>query len=263
MTPLIRPPAFAGTFYPDHPLELQNTLNSLLQTVTDLTIPTPIAMIAPHAGYIYSGPIAATVYAQLNKVRHKIHTVLLLGPSHRVAVTGLAATQMDYFLTPLGKVPVDQTGLRTLLELPQVSIQEQAHTLEHSLEVQLPFLQTVLDQFQIIPLVVGTATPPQIAEVLQQLGTQSNTLILISSDLSHYLDYSTAQRLDRLTSKHIEQGDSQNLQAEHACGHIPIKGLLYFARSHRLKATTLDLRNSGDTAGPKHQVVGYGAYVFH
>ncbi|EDN66546.1 protein of unknown function DUF52 [Beggiatoa sp. PS] len=189
----VRTPAVAGMFYPDNAAELSNMVDQFLQDVK-VAGPVPKAIIAPHAGYIYSGPIAASVYARLTPVHDQIQRVVLLGPSHQVPLKGLAASTMLQFATPLGKIPVDKPAIDNILSLPQVSVLEQAHVNEHSLEVQLPFLQKVLGNFSLIPLVVGEATPKQVAEVLEKLWGGPETLIVVSSDLSHYHDYQTAQK---------------------------------------------------------------------
>ena len=259
----VRTPAVAGTFYPADAHELHNMVKNFLQQVDVSNQTVPKALIAPHAGYIYSGAVAASVYAQLAPAREIIEKVVLLGPSHRVPLTGLAATGMTHFATPLGQIPIDQQALEKVLSLPQVSILDQAHAYEHSLEVQLPFLQEVLKHFNLIPLVVGETTPIQVSEVLEILWGGEETLIVISSDLSHYHDYDTAQKIDQLTSKAIENLRFEEIHYEQACGRNPINGLLHVARTRGLHAQTVDLRNSGDTAGPRHQVVGYGTYVFN
>jgi hypothetical protein len=222
----------------------------------------PKAIIAPHAGYIYSGPIAASAYLRIKPARGRITRVVLLGPAHRVGFHGLALSSADYFLTPLGRVPVDQEAVEKISRLPQVHEMDAAHAQEHSLEVHLPFLQEVLGEFNLVPLVVGDAEPGEVAEVLELLWGGSETLIVISSDLSHYHDYKTAQKLDRATSQAIEQLRPEDIQYDHACGRNPVNGLLHMARKRGLKAKTVDLRNSGDTAGTQDRVVGYGAYIF-
>jgi len=257
----VRKPAVAGLFYPSSADELQTLVNQYLKKIKPSTEPAPKAIIVPHAGYIYSGAIAASVYARLSP--NSIKRVILLGPSHRVPLSGLAASSMTSFATPLGNIPVDKEAIDELLTLPQVSVFEPAHSKEHCLEVQLPFLQTVLDEFTLIPLVVGEATPEQVGEVLEKLWGGKETLIVISSDLSHYHDYETAQQMDKLTSKAIEKLRSEEISYKQACGYFPIQGLLHVARKLGMQAKTIDLRNSGDTAGPKNQVVGYGAYVFN
>jgi len=262
VVPQTREPAVAGMFYPDDPVLLQRQLDDLLDR--DITPgPAPKALIVPHAGYIYSGSIAASAYLQLLPIRTQIQRVVLLGPSHRVGFEGLAASSAQYFSTPLGLVRLDQSAMDDVLLLPQVRVNDAAHQEEHSLEVQLPFLQMILKKdFSLIPLVVGDATASAVAEVLEILWGGPETLLLISSDLSHYLDYASAQRLDSATSTAIEQLNPQAIDYQQACGRNPVSGLLLAARHHGLNATTLDLRNSGDTAGARDRVVGYGAYAF-
>jgi len=258
----IRPPAVAGMFYPADAGELQAAVNDFLSHADAEGAP-PKALIAPHAGYVYSGPIAASAYARLRPLRHQITRVVLLGPAHRVAFRGLAASSATAFRTPLGNIPLDTALLTKLRELPQVRVLDDAHALEHSLEVQLPFLQTVLDAFTLVPLVVGEASYADVAEVLETVWGGPETLIVISSDLSHYHDYATARRMDTATSRAIEALQPERIDYEHACGRTPVGGLLTAARAHGLHAEMVDLRNSGDTAGPRDQVVGYGAYVLH
>jgi AmmeMemoRadiSam system protein B len=257
-----RMPAVAGMFYPAESHELRQMINGFLDQAQADGAP-PKAIIAPHAGYIYSGPVAASAYARLRLAREVIERVVLLGPSHRLAFSGLAASSMDYFVTPLGKISLDRQAIESVLPLPQVSLLDQAHTREHSLEVHLPFLQLTLGEFKLVPLVVGEAGPREVAEVLDKLWGGEETLIVISSDLSHYHDYQTARKLDQQTSQAIEALRPEDIHYEQACGRNPLNGLLYLAKQLGLKAETIDLRNSGDTAGGKDQVVGYGAYVFH
>jgi MEMO1 family protein len=221
----------------------------------------PKAIIAPHAGYIYSGSVAATAYVRLKKAHDRITRVVLLGPSHRVAFKGLALSNAQSFITPLGAVMVDQEAVALIAKLPFVDYLEQAHTYEHSLEVHLPFLQEMLDDFKLVPLVTGDASPEQVSQVIDALWGGDETLIVVSSDLSHYHDYASAQRLDRATSTAIENLNYERLDFESACGRVPVSGLLKLARDKALKVTTIDLRNSGDTAGDKDRVVGYGAYI--
>jgi AmmeMemoRadiSam system protein B len=255
-----RQPAVAGSFYPANPQQLQSMLTQYLQTA-ETDAPTPKAIIAPHAGYIYSGEIAATAYARLKKAHALIKRVVIIGPSHRVGFQGLAVSQATHFITPLGAIPVDSNAVQTIARLPFVQYIEQAHSHEHSLEVQLPFLQAVLDDFSIVPIVAGDASPEQVSQVLAALWGGTETLIIISSDLSHYHDYQTAQQLDKATSAAIENLQYEKLNFESACGRIPISGLLKLARDHALTIKNIDLRNSGDTAGDKQRVVGYGAYI--
>jgi AmmeMemoRadiSam system protein B len=257
----IRAPAVAGMFYPADPRELHIEVLGFLDRV-DSPGPVPKAIIVPHAGYVYSGPVAASAYARLQAARAIIRRVVLLGPSHRVGFAGIAVTGMSAFATPLGSVPVDREAIAQVLQLPGVELLEKAHAREHSLEVHLPFLQEVLGEFNLVPLVVGDAAPEQVGAVLDALWGGPETLLVISSDLSHYHDYETARRLDAATSKAIEELRYEDIDYESACGRNPVNGLLWVARRRGLKAETIDLRNSGDTAGPRDQVVGYGSYVF-
>lgn len=259
----IREPAVAGMFYPGNADELHEIVQQMLQQADKEKLTPPKAIIAPHAGYIYSGPVAATAYASLEQVRDVIERVVLLGPSHRVGFPGLATSSADVFSTPLGDIPIDRDAVASLLAFKQVHALDQAHQLEHSLEVHLPFLQETLSQFRLVPLVVGDATAEEVAEVLEAVWGGSETLIVVSSDLSHYHDYDTATAMDRKTSQAIEQLRPEALQYEDACGRNPITGLLKVAQRKHLRVETVDLRNSGDTAGPRDQVVGYGAYLFH
>src|ERR1035441_6832158 len=251
----VRPPFVAGRFYPADPVALRKLITDLLADVPPATGPAPKALIAPHAGYLYSGPIAASAYAQLKRI-------VLFGPSHYVALDGLATTSAEAFATPLGIVPVDVESVREVRLLPQVRELDTAHAQEHSLEVQLPFLQCILGDFTLVPLAVGDATPEEISQVLDALWDGPETRFVISSDLSHYQDSQTAQRLDGATAKAIEALKPAAIGEERACGRMPIRGLLQSARRHGLRARTLDLRNSGDTGGPHDRVVGYGAFVF-
>lgn len=261
--PTTRPTAVAGMFYPADPDELQQMVSDFLHEVPTDASPPPKAIVVPHAGYIYSGPVAASAYARLAPARDTIHRVVLLGPSHRVGFAGIASSSADYFHTPLGDVPLDHELQEQVIRLPGVQRLDQAHQMEHSLEVQLPFLQEVLERFTLLPLVVGDARPEEVATVLRTVWGGEETLIVVSSDLSHYHDYATAQRLDRATSHAIEQLDPWAIGHGDACGRTPLNGLLLVAKEKQLHAQIIDLRNSGDTAGPRDQVVGYGAYLFH
>jgi MEMO1 family protein len=255
-----RHPAVAGTFYPANPRLLHQLLDQYFKDAP--TAPkVPKAIIAPHAGYIYSGPVAASAYARLKPAKDRITRVVLIGPSHRVAFRGLAVSRADTFSTPLGKILVDQGAVKMLVQLPFVEYIEKAHALEHSLEVHLPFLQETLADFKIVPIVAGDATPEQVAEVIATLWGGDETLIVISSDLSHYHDHATAKRLDQTTSDRIEKLQYELLTSDSACGNVPVSGLLKLARDKALSVKAIDLRNSGDTAGDKTRVVGYGAYV--
>ena len=256
----IREPAVAGSFYPADPEELRSMLHAYLAESTTGG-PQPKAMIVPHAGYIYSGPVAASGYARLQQAADLIDRVILLGPAHRVAFNGLAASSADRFKTPLGSIPLDTAATSDLLTLPQVHINDEAHRQEHSLEVQLPFLQIVLNDFTLLPLVVGNASAEEVSEIIGHFWESPGTLVIISSDLSHYHDYETAVQLDKTTSRAIEDLALEKIHYEQACGRNPVNGLLLYARQHGLSVHTVDLRNSGDTAGPRDRVVGYGAYV--
>jgi AmmeMemoRadiSam system protein B len=219
-------------------------------------------LIAPHAGYIYSGAIAATAYTRIASVADRIERVVLLGPAHRVHVQGLALPAATRFETPLGTINIDRAAVDTVLALPQVVLSDEAHAQEHALEVHLPFMQQVLGDFKLVPFVVGSATPEEVAEVLDALWGGTETLIVISSDLSHYLPYPRARAIDEFTAETILRLTPQ-LSHEQACGATPINGLLLAARSRGLEPQLLDLRNSGDTAGDKARVVGYASFAFH
>jgi MEMO1 family protein len=255
-----RQPAVAGTFYPAEPQQLHLLLDQYLNDAE--TAPkVPKAMIVPHAGYIYSGPVAATAYARLIKAHDQITRVVLIGPSHRVGFHGLAITNAQNFITPLGTIEVDQQALRAIAKLPFVDYMEKAHALEHSLEVHLPFLQETLDDFKIVPIVTGDAPAEQVSQVLELLWGGDETLIVISTDLSHYHDYATCQKLDKATSTAIVNLQYESLGFDSACGRVGVSGLLKLAREKSLAVKKIDLRNSGDTAGDKKRVVGYGAFI--
>lgn len=262
----IRPAAVAGMFYPADAAVLQRDVSGLLAAAenaaaSDCKAP-PKALIVPHAGYIYSGAIAASGYACLAPWRARVRRVVLLGPAHRMAIDGLALPSCDAFATPLGAVAIDADAADSALALPQVRRSDRAHAMEHSLEVQLPFLIRVLGEFSLLPFAVGHASAREVAEVLDLLWGGEETLIVISSDLSHYHGYRDAQELDRHTADAILALDA-DLDHEQACGATPIAGLLLSARRHGLHPRLLDLRNSGDTAGDRSRVVGYAAFAFH
>ncbi|MGD8856366.1 MAG: AmmeMemoRadiSam system protein B [Chloroflexota bacterium] len=261
---VIRRPAVAGQFYPGESQGLRRQVEAYLAGAASAPKNggrPPKAIIAPHAGYVYSGPIAGTAYAYLAAAGPAVRRVILLGPSHWAHIPGLAASSAEGFATPLGVVPIDRPAQDRVLALGQVRIADEAHVREHCLEVQLPFLQVIFDDFTVVPLAVGAARPDQVAEVIEQLWGGEETVIVISSDLSHYQDYRTAVALDRATSEAIEA--LRPLTEGQACGRQAINGLLQLARQRGLTAQTVDLRNSGDTAGPRDRVVGYGAYIFH
>jgi AmmeMemoRadiSam system protein B len=260
----IRPPAVAGTFYPAAAPDLAREVGALLAAAESAArgMPAPKAIIAPHAGYIYSGPIAATAYARLAPARAKITRVVLLGPVHRVPVRGLALPGAAVLATPLGNIDIDADAVAILAKMPQITVSPAAHALEHSLEVHLPFLQTVLEKFSVIPLAVGDATADEVARVLDALWGGAETLIVVSSDLSHYLSYDKAQAADRVTA-HAILDLRTDISHEQACGGTPVNGLALAARRRGLTPQLLDLRNSGDTAGDRNRVVGYGAFAFY
>ncbi len=258
----VRPAAVAGLFYEGDPAALRASIEGYLRAAGAPPGPAPKALIVPHAGYVYSGAVAARAYAQLAPLRGRVRRVVLLGPAHRVALRGLAAPGARAFATPLGVVPLDTESLALLDDLPQVLRSDEAHALEHSLEVQLPFLQAVLGDFALLPLVVGDASAEAVAEVLERVWGGDETLLVISSDLSHYLDYESARRLDAETCRAIEALRPEALGRDSACGRVPVRGLLLAARRHGLAPRTLDLRSSGDTAGDRRRVVGYGAWSF-
>ncbi|MFA7242524.1 MAG: AmmeMemoRadiSam system protein B [Sulfuricellaceae bacterium] len=260
----LRPTAVAGAFYPGDSATLARDVAKMLANAhrqMEQLETLPKAVIVPHAGYIYSGPVAACAYALLEQGRDVYRRVVLLGPVHRVPVRGLALSDADAFATPLGNVLLDRELAARIKAMPQVTEFAPAHEWEHSLEVQLPFLQRVLSNFTLLPLAVGDATPQEVAEVLEQVWGGAETLIVISSDLSHFHPYRTAQAIDSATAQAI-----LDLQApighEQACGGTPVNGLLLAARHHKLTPRLLDLRNSGDTAGDRNSVVGYAAFAF-
>lgn len=258
----VRLPAVAGTFYPNDPVALRRTIDRFLASAKQVAA-APKALIAPHAGYIYSGPVAASAYATLSNLQSPVERVVLVGPSHRVGFDGLALSGAAFYSTPLGDIPIDTGAQNEVMDLEAVRVIDQAHALEHSLEVHLPFLQQVLGDFKLVPVVTGDASAEQVGELLDRLWGGPESLIVISSDLSHYHDYATARRLDFATSQAIEALAWQDLDEESACGRVPIRGLLYSAGERSLTVRTLDLRNSGDTAGSRDRVVGYGAYLIH
>jgi AmmeMemoRadiSam system protein B len=259
----VRPPAVAGVFYPDDPRALAEAVDGYLRDAhAEEGEAAPKAAIVPHAGFIYSGPIAAAAYVRLRPLKDKISRVVLIGPAHRVRFTGLAAPRAEVFATPLGPLPVDRAAIERLTRVMPIELSDEPHRLEHCLEVQLPFIIACLGIVKIVPLVAGDASGEEVARAIEALWDGPETLILISSDLSHYHDYATAQRMDSATSVAIEALDDASIGWEDACGRVPIAGLLTVARLRGLKARTIDLRNSGDTAGPRDRVVGYGAYVF-
>lgn len=262
-TASVRLPSVAGQFYTADAAELSDQVRHFLNQAQPREQHAPKAIIAPHAGYIYSGPVAATAYKTLVGEASKIKRVVIMSPAHRFGFRGIAWSDADYFRTPLGDIKVDQSSIEKLQDLDFVLNLEQAFNGEHALEVHLPFLQTILTDFEIVPFVVGMAAPEQVAQVLDRLWGGEETLIVISSDLSHFHDYQDARQRDTRTSKLIESLQYQAIGGDDACGVYPLSGLLLAAKQRNLHAELLDQRSSGDTAGSKDSVVGYGAYIIH
>lgn len=258
----IRQSAVAGLFYPASTTELTTIVDTYLNNTTPTDIK-PKAIIAPHAGYIYSGQVAAQAYRALIPLKNKIKRIILLGPSHRVPFYGCALSGADYFETPLGKIAIDQKANAELIELNLAKELNEAHALEHSLEVHLPFLQRVLSDFTLVPVVVGEASPEEVSRLIEHFWDDDENFFVISSDLSHYHPYAEAQQLDARTSEAIIHFDIDHIHSEQACGCRPVNGLLNLAKKHHMSACVLDQKNSGDTAGDKDQVVGYGAYAVY
>ena len=262
---LVRRPAVAGFFYPSDLSELAESVNDCFADAVRPAqgAPAPKALVVPHAGYIYSGPVAASGYLRLAPVAATVRRVVLLGPSHRVPLRGLAVSKADAFATPLGLVPVDDEARRAALGLPGVRLDDAPHALEHSLEVQVPFLQSVLDHFTLLPLAVGHTPPETVAAVIAALTGGAETLIVVSSDLSHYQPYDVARQQDQRTAAAVVALDPAGIDDLDACGAYALRGLLCWARTEGRAVERLDLRNSGDTAGDRSRVVGYGCFAVH
>jgi AmmeMemoRadiSam system protein B len=258
----VRPSAVAGLFYTGNPQRLRAEVAGLLADAPAYAGGHAKALIAPHAGYRYSGQVAATAFAALRDAASTVTRVVLIGPAHYVALRGIAVPTVDAFETPLGRLPVDRDALAAIADLPFVVEADAPHAPEHALEVELPFLQMLLGPFAVVPLLVGDAESKHVAEVLRRLWGGPETLVVISSDLSHYHDYATARRLDAATAAVIERGGWAQLGSNNACGFLAIAGLLVEAARRGLKAQRLALCNSGDTAGDRDRVVGYGAWSF-
>ena len=257
-----RSPAVAGMFYPGHPDELRVTVREMLDRAA-CSSPVPKVIISPHAGYVYSGDVAARAFSTLGHGAKYIRRVVLLGPAHRVRLNGIAIPSVASFETPLGHIKLAQSALKRIESLPQVTTMDLAHKQEHSLEVQLPFLQEALADFRLIPMVVGNATPSDVAEVLDILWGGKETLVVISSDLSHYHEYQESRRRDETTSGMIENFQYDQLTPQNACGAHPLRGLLMTASRREMKIRRQFLCNSGDTAGNKDRVVGYGSWCLY
>jgi hypothetical protein len=249
-------------FYPAQPLPLGRRVATFLEQADTGPMRNSKALLAPHAGYDYSGPIAGSAFRSWADAAGSISRVVLLGPSHYVPFSGIALPRAAGFATPLGTVPIDEGAVERLRGLPQVREFDPAHEQEHCLEVELPFLQQVLSGFAIVPLVIGDATAEEVSEVVEALWGGNETRFVVSSDLSHYHNYETARQLDQATALAIEGARPDQITAHRACGHLAIRGFLKAAKRRGLEARTLDLRNSGDTAGRRDSVVGYGAFVF-
>ena len=260
-TRTVRPPEVAGMFYPGNPEACRSIVSRCLADAPPLSLGPGKAIVAPHAGYIYSGPIAGTAFAPLAARRAEILRVVIIGPAHRVLFRGLATTSADAWATPLGSVAVDWASMGDLLSLPCMRVADEFFAGEHSLEVHVPFLQQVLDRFTILPILVGDASHDDVAQALRVVWGGPETLISVSSDLSHFLDYAAARRLDALTAERIECLRGEEIGPENACGHAALGGALQRARALDLRVTALDLRNSGDTQGDRGRVVGYGAFA--
>lgn len=259
----VRAPAVAGRFYPGDADELGGLVDDLLARAGAFDGEAPKAVIAPHAGFMFSGAVAARAYARLAPARGRIRRVVVLGPSHFVPVRGLAASSAARFATPLGELAVDSQGLQTALAQPGVYVDDDAHGREHSLETQLPFIQRVLGDVTVIPLVVGDATPAEVGQVLAALWGDDETAIAISSDLSHFHEDRVARNLDAATAQAIEALRGDDLGPYDACGYLPIAGLLWNAARRDARVRTLELANSADAGAPPDSVVGYGAFALH
>lgn len=259
--PSIQGPAVAGLFYPADPHDLAQEVDAMLKTQDTEATPRPKALIVPHAGYIYSGPVAASAYRLLLPHAKEIRRVLLLGPAHRLAFSGIATSSARAFRTPLGEVPQEKSWLEQIKDFSFIKELDQAFAREHCLEVQLPFLQRILNNFSLLPLLVGQANAGQVAQVIELALDDPQAMIIITTDLSHYHSYENAKALDAATNSHILELDPEAIKQDHACGRLPLAGLLLEAQQQGWRPRLLDLRNSGDTAGSKDQVVGYGAYA--
>jgi AmmeMemoRadiSam system protein B len=259
----VRPPAVAGSFYPADAGRLRAAVEGYLAAANgSRAAATPKAVIAPHAGYVYSGPVAGHAFAALGEAAWAVRRAVVVGPAHFVPFRGIAMPGAASFRTPLGEAPLDRAAIETLRDLPQIRVADAPHEPEHALEVELPFLQALLADFALVPLLVGEATQGEVAEVLERLWGGPETVLVISSDLSHYEPYERAKEHDAATAATIERLDARSLGPRDACGWLPVAGVLVAAGRRGMQATRLDLRNSGDTAGPKDQVVGYGAWAF-
>jgi len=256
----VRPAAVAGAFYPADPAVLRRTVEETLDAEPPISLGgRPRLLIVPHAGYVYSGAVAASAYRLLRGMGDALHRVVLIGPSHHAGFTGLASTGADALATPLGEVPVDRRWPEP--GDPIVRSDPSAHAREHSLEVQLPFLQVVLGEFEALALLTGDVEPEAVADMLDEVITGDEVIGIVSSDLSHFLDYEEARRRDTRTATAITKLRATDLSPEDACGRTAVQAALLLARRRGWTCRVLDLRNSGDTAGSKDRVVGYGAFA--
>lgn len=260
----VRRAAVAGLFYPAEREELAATVERYLEDAAREAPGSPVpvtALVVPHAGYVYSGPVAARAYAKLCALKGRVRRVVLIGPAHFVSVSGLAVPRAEVFECPLGAFPVDRAAIESVAHLPDVRVSDAPHAPEHSLEVQLPFLWACLGKVPLVPLVVGDAGPAAVSDVLARLWRDPETLLVVSTDLSHYQSYREARRRDTATAAAIEVLDHTSFGPEAACGYRGLAGAMVLARQRELAVHRLDLRNSGDTAGPRDRVVGYGAWA--
>ncbi len=257
----VRKPMVAGSFYPKDPVELSSVIRQYLDNART-SGPVPKALVLPHAGYIYSGPVAASGYKLLRQAVHETYRVALLGPSHWAEFDGIALSSADAFATPLGSVPLDKSVMSIMSQFTCAVTLDKAHVREHSLEVHIPFLQEALDEFYLVPLSVGQVEVEIVGDLIDALWGGQDTLIIVSTDLSHYHTWAAAREIDGGTARAIEELCPDDIEDGQACGSVPLRGLLHAARKHGLKARTLDLRNSGDTAGSFDVVIGYGAFAF-
>jgi MEMO1 family protein len=265
----LRAPIAAGTFYPSRADRLRALVQGLLAEADrevracGLEVRAPKAVIAPHAGYQYSGPVAASAYVRVARGRGVLERVVLIGPAHRVALGAIAMSSAEAFATPFGALPVDVEGWRAVLSYPWVVVDDDAHAMEHSLEAHLPFVQEALGEVALLPMLVGEVPARLVADILAEVWGGPETLVVASSDLSHFYGYATATLLDRETAEAVVHCRPDGVGLDRACGVFAVRGLLEAARRHRLAGEMVDLRNSGDTVGGQDRVVGYGAFVFN
>ncbi len=258
----IRQAAVAGQFYPADKIQLQTQIDQLMATGKVQSGARPEALIVPHAGYVFSGRTAAQAYQSLISRRHEIKRVILFGPAHRVYLAGMALPSVDSFRTPLGDIPLDRENIARVATLPGVIESDEVHRLEHSLEVQLPFLQSILDDFLLIPVAVGDCDADTVASLLDSLWGGNDSLTIISTDLSHFHPYDVAEKIDASTCQKILD-KSSNLTGKEACGARVLNGLMRSKHAQALDIELLACCNSGNTAGDKNRVVGYGSFILH